>query len=392
MSVYTDNIGPITSDVTYIPVYDKNKYNIVYVTNNESCTNVNSPASSTTSARSYLYTYGDTVKNNVGSGFDVRCSKDGKTFIGWARTANATDIPVITATGNMNLYPIFMDKTPISVYVNSQQIGTMNVDAGTTAAAMRSLVQNLINTSNASQSYSISISTSMPLYKDSRCSTTYGERDVPTTAVYVKGDPYITFNNSDGWFADNTTINSKKIKLSELSSSSARTPRVVNRDQNMLFVNWTLASTNNSSNPYPSTLGADTLQLANYTNDYPATYQAKWALRTYKVVFKDAENNCSPAGGIELDIPHNTKVSKSGYADFKNLTCNKAGHTWKGWTKESYTPYPKSNCNSCPRCPLNLILIVVVLIFMFYYIYSLINYVFNHDKPTGTVQNSTTTQ
>lgn len=375
ITIKEDNLGPIVKDTLYKPNYSINKYKVTYIIpNNTSCQNQNTPTTSTTSSREYLYDYNTTVKNinNSNNGIDIKCSRENKQFLGWDMNQNSGSAPEILVTDNITLYPIFVDKIPVSVYLFEkpfvQILYDSNFNLTSTNSALQTALKNEINKDNYKNNFyfnDYTESNPIKIYTNKECTDLFTNRTITEQLkLYIKAEPYITFKVIDGvsFKTNNNGYNQNhktyiKEPLSKYSSSEYKTPIVTVSDPHQHFYKWKLVSENNNEFPYPLMLGEGSTELKNYKLNYPATYEVAVETNKYTVRFKDPEGNCSPPD-TSFEVPANTYVTKDNYDKFNRITCTKAGHTFKGWEKESFTV----GMNYCPAINLLFYILVIVLI------------------------------
>lgn len=367
----TDNLGPIVANTTYIPSYTTKQYNVVYILPqdaNTTCTQNTTPYKTTSSARHYIYDYGATIKNNPDNPMDITCTHATKTFGGWSNVEGATSSPQLVASSNTFLYPIFVDKIPIRVYLYDIPLGQILVDKNSYLkyenSDLQAMIANAVAKNNISENFKLE-NTSIPftLYTDASCTTRFTSQNITESLqLYIKGDPYVTFQlgttNAKIVNESETTV---KIPLSTLSNGIKKTPIATTNLAHMQFAYWKLISENKGSAKYPLTLGGDSSQLVGYSRTYPAIYMAEFSKKVYTVTFKDEEGKCSPKDVI-LSVNAESILSKTDYPILKTLTCNKDGYTWNGWTKESFG-VSNSYCSV-----INLLLYILILLVIVWYL------------------------
>lgn len=372
-----DNLGPIVKHTTFVPDYSINKYHIIYIMPDNDlikCKQAQEPTgTTTTSARSYLYEHGSVVRNNANNNPDIFCEQGDKTFIGWSPNQTSISVPEVIATGHTTLYPIFVDKIPVSVYVFNTQIVQQLFDPNSIVNSDNNQLQTAINNAINNQQltrffkFDNSNSTVYNLYTDESCTTPFTSATVvDRLTLYIKADPYVIFTLGDDSSSKTIVGHSEqfiKIPLSELSNSSKTTPSATTTTPHMEFSKWKLITENNSESPYPEYLGENTNQLKNYKRGYSATYIAEFKKKNYNIIFKDTEGNCDPKD-VRFTVEAESTISKSNNPQFSQLTCNKVGHTWNGWEKEEFTNY-------CPAVNLMFYIILAVVIVI------LIKYIIN---------------
>lgn len=368
MSAKKDNLGPINKNIVYVPNYTVNKYKVSYIlpTDNKiTCTAVNKNTStSTNSAIAYVYDYNTPIKNiyNNTDNIDVKCTQNNMQFLGWARDKEAKQISTINATNDISMYPIFIDKVPVNIYLYNKLIATYSVDSNfnlnSNNTTLKSIIANGINQYHIENDYKLENKTeSNPykLYTDVDCTTLFTNKVISTpSSLFLKGDPYITFqlgNDSTLKFSDNTTA-PKKIPLSELSNGSKTTPSVNVSNEHFEFNKWQRL---NDSSSYPASLAANSQQLKNYNNYLPETYTATKKRKIYTVTFKDNDNNCVPTPYPRtMQVDSESTLTKDNNDEFNSMNCTKAGYTFNGW-KEEFTTR-----SYCPA--INLLIYIVAII------------------------------
>lgn len=369
-----DNLGPIVQNTTYRPNYSVNKYTVTYyMPENANCIIKNTPNIQTTSTVEYLYDYNTPVKNiyNSTAGVDIECTRDNKQFLGWGQ--NAICAPEILVTDNIILQPVFVDKIPVNIYVFNTQLVQLlydkNFNLTSNNTELQTALKRVINNEDIQKKYNfIGVIDSSPinLYTDIECTNPFTEQTITENLIlYVKAEPYITFklgsdivsfkSSSDGYEENHKDY--IREPLSKYRHSEFKTPSVTVSDPHKHFYKWRLVSENNLRFPYPTLLGENTTELKNYHLDYPATYEAEIAVNKYTVRFKDSEKNCSPPD-VSFEVTANTYVTQDNYDEFNQISCTKAGHTFKGWERESFTV----GMNYCPAINLLFYILVIVLI------------------------------
>lgn len=362
-----DNLGPIIANTTYIPTYTTKTYNIVYYLPTDAettCIENTTPTNkSTSSARHYIYDYGTTIKNNPDNPMDITCTHTTKTFGGWTNVEGGTYSPQLIASSDTFLYPVFVDKIPIRVYLYDILLGQILVDNNDYLKyendELQSMIENAIAKDNITDNFKLeNTTTPFTLYTDVSCTTRFTSQNITESIkLYIKGDPYVTFKvETPNAKIINESSSEVKIPLSNLSNGTKKTPIATTNETHMQFTYWKLISENKGDAKYPLTLGGDSSQLAGYSRTYPAIYLAEFTKKVYTVTFKDEEGKCSPKD-VVLSVNAESIVTKADYPNFKSLTCNKDGYTWDGWTKESFNVNRGSYCSI-----INLILYLCIII------------------------------
>lgn len=389
-----DNLGPIIKNTTYVPDYSINRYQAIYILpedKNVNCVEKRQHDFTTSSARSYLYDHGTVIKNNPNNNADITCHKDDKTFLGWAPNENYVSIPEIIATSHTILYPIFVDKIPVSVYLFKTQIVqklfSPNITLDSNNNELQTAIGNAITNLNIENFFKLEntdIKNPYKLYTDEECTTQYtGQILSDRLTLYIKGDPYVIFSvgeNSNASIVSYPNERFIRIPLSDLSNSSRKTPSAIITTPHMEFSKWKLSTTNDPESPYPDSLGEDSNQLRNYKRAYSATYFAEFKKMNYTIIFKDTEGNCSPKD-VTLQIEAESTINKANNTQFASLTCNKVGHTWNGWEKEEFT-------NKNKLCPITNLLIYIIMIIVIAYIIKFIVDGSSNSKSGGSILRS----
>lgn len=390
----SNQLGPITKNTTYVPDFTINTYLLTYNTNGATCeykpNNVGIFESGDKRTKFvYKYSYNTQFPNN--DNMDVTCTSTGKTFGGWATSKGSTDPAEFKITGSgVELFPIFTSKISVKIQLGNQIVYNTLVDKNTTITKEQ-LLSSAISTINAghySDSYNISsMSDSISLYTSNDYKTLFERAKVDkTTIVYIKPDPYITFNlnNSKAKFADNTTA-PKKIALSELSSGK-KIPSATISDQHRHLQNWKLQTTTTHLN-YPDKLSPDSTQLkdADPTKLFaPVTYVANFVLNTYKVTFKDKDNSCGKGVSTVIEVDANTIIDRNN-TTFAGFNCSQVGYTFKGWQKENFT----TNSQSYSYCPaINLILAIIIIVIIAYIVKYIVNGFSNSRSRSVVLRNN----
>ena len=372
-NIKPDNLGPILKNITYVPDYTINTYTISYnlpTDTNIVCHENGNPRSTSDSSIKFIYEYDTTIKNIYNNdnpnAIDVYCNDnndDNKQFLGWSRNINDETVPQIKATSNIELYPIFIDKIPVKIYVNNILITTVNFNSGfnleSNNQTLQTTIANSINQQNLKNNYDFTEedNNNYKLYSDDKCTILFTNRIITASLnLYIKASPYITFqlgNDSTLKFSDNTTA-PKKISLSELSNGSKTTPSVNVSNQHAEFDKW--QRLNNSQ--YPAFLSAGSRELQNHGSiNQPETYTASTKPKQYSVIFQDKDNNCVPTPYPKtILVDANTTLTKNNSNVFQSLNCTKAGHTFNGW-KEEFTTR-----SYCPAINLLIYIVAIVII------------------------------
>lgn len=362
-------IGPITKNTTYIPDFTIIRYPVTYNTNGARCeinqhaTGSYDKASSNTSKYVYTYTYNTQFPNN--DKMDVTCTSSGKTFVGWTTSKGSTDLANFKITGSdTQVFPVFADKISVKIQLGLEPVYTTYVDKNTTITnnqVMSSAISK-INAGHYSDRYNLaSMSDSIALYTSSTCNTLFSsEKIVAPTVVYIKPDPYVTFvlDDSKASFSDGKT-GSKKIALSSLTRGE-KIPTANISDQHKELSTWNLQTI---AQKYPEKLSPNTQQLKDYKPEelkVPVTYKASFVLKKYRVTFKDQDNNCGNGVSTVIEVDANTIIDRNN-TTFAKFNCSKAGHTFKGWQKESFTN-SQPTYSYCPATNLILAIIMIVII------------------------------
>ena len=147
-----------------------------------------------------------------------------------------------------------------------------------------------------------------------------------TSGIYsLKLSPFITFLIDDKdlrimSFA-NTSAKEYKISSTELINSK---PPAINIDDAYTFNGWISDSGN-----------YDSIDFATLTK--PITFTPIIQEKYYTVKFNGCNND------VTLSVPYNTIITKTSYPEFKNISCNKEGYTFNGWSEEKFTNHVNSN-------------------------------------------------
>lgn len=170
-----------------------------------------------------------------------------------------------------------------------------------------------------------------------------------TSGIYsLKLSPIITFLIDDKdlkvmSFA-NTSANKYKISSTELINSK---PPAINIKDGYTFSGWISKSGN-----------YDSIDFATLTK--PITFTPIVQEKYYTVKFNGCNND------VTLSVPYDAIITKTSYPEFKNISCNKEGYTFNGWSEEKFTNHVKNNNSNSILyyilCVISIIIIAYLLI------------------------------
>ena len=364
----SSQLGPITKDTTYTPSFTINTFPVTYVTNGNTCTasatTVGTKNGTTSSALSYIYNYGTNLPNSTGDGgFDVTCTKSGKTFIGWNKSKTGTTASSINIQNSETIYPVFADKSPVTVYIGDLQVYQTFVDPDTnvTATDIRREVLKKIDEDNLSNKHNISSNDStLPLYTSSDCKSTFTSGEVPAKGLtlYIKPDPWITFSLggiTGVTFKDGSTT-SKKIALSKLKDGEAAPSILIDDKIYKEFDGWrTNLPLYSSLSPLPNNLTG--INITNYNED--AIYTVSLKDKQFTVTFYDQHGECGKNTNTNIKVIGGNIITTANYPDYAALlNCKRDGSTFEGWKEnENFTPR-----SYCPTINILFYIVMIVII------------------------------
>lgn len=167
-----------------------------------------------------------------------------------------------------------------------------------------------------------------------------------TSSIYsLKLSPIITFliDDKDLRIMSFANTSAKEYKISSKQLINSKSPDI-NINDAYTFNGWI-----SDSGKY------DSIDFATLTK--PITFTPIVQEKYYTVKFNGCNND------VTLNVPYNTVITKSSYPAFKNISCNKEGYTFNGWSEEKFTN--RVNNNSIwyyILCVISIIIIAYILI------------------------------
>lgn len=320
--------GPFDSSVTYSPMWEQNFNKITWNPEGAVCTN-SEDGSEITAMKVISYPQGTALWD--GDKWLIYCADtDTQKFKGWSTQQGGGEDarPYERVISDTNLYPIYIDKDEHMVTLNfsgyqEPSVGYITVLDGN-AISVEDVREQYRQVLPSDEWYFPEV---FNVYRDPEMTnrTAAWISVTEDIDVYVKADPYITFNELvvntynakfDPWWDESRSA--LRIPYSELQKLGVPVPS----QEGAVFDHWQIEHPP-SKGSAPEILYSDT-DLTRITIEAPTSYTPIFTLNQYKIVF-EGDEYCTPTK-YEIKVNHGDVIDPS-----EHITCSRPGYTFKGW-------------------------------------------------------------